>query len=104
MYSTELKYRWAYFIFGRLDGLSRGLDPDRLIPVCVRKEAVLSSQIEGTQSTFTELLEYENAEAPGMPVDDIRQVSRYVSALRYGVDQIKVIRSACGSSVTRTAS
>ena len=73
---------------GRLDGLSRGLDPDRLLYMYVRKEAVLSSQIEGTQSTLTELLEYENAEAPGMPVDDIREVSRYVSALRYGVSQI----------------
>ena len=73
---------------GRLDGLSRGLDPDRLLYMYVRKEAVLSSQIEGTQSTLTELLEYENAEAPGMPVDDIREVSRYVSALRYGVAQI----------------
>ncbi|MBL0173279.1 MAG: Fic family protein [Gemmatimonadaceae bacterium] len=60
----------------------------RLIHVYVRKEAVLSSQIEGTQSTLTELLEYENAEAPGMPVEDIREVSRYISALRYGVDQI----------------
>ena len=74
---------------GRLDGLSRGLDPGRLLYMYIRKEAVLSSQIEGTQSTLTELLEYENAEAPGMPVEDIREVSRYVSALRNGVDQIK---------------
>lgn len=73
---------------GRLDGLSRGLDPDRLLYMYVRKEAVLSSQIEGTQSTLTELLEYENAEAPGMPVEDIREVSRYVSALRHAVGQI----------------
>ncbi|CAN5121696.1 Fic family protein [soil metagenome] len=54
----------------------------------VRKEAVLSSQIEGTQSTLTELLEYENAEAPGTPIDDVREVSRYVAALRFAVDQI----------------
>ncbi len=73
---------------GRLDGISRGLDPGRLLYMYIRKEAVLSSQIEGTQSTLTELLEYENAEAPGMPIEDIQEVSRYVSALRYGVDQI----------------
>src|SRR4051812_45272021 len=46
---------------GRLDGLSRSLDPDRLLYMYVRKEAVLSSQIEGTQSTLTELLEFENS-------------------------------------------
>lgn len=73
---------------GRLDGLSRTLDPDRLLYMYVRKEAVLSSQIEGTQSTLTELLEYENSDSPGVPVEDVREVSRYVSALRYAVDQI----------------
>ena len=73
---------------GRLDGLSRGLDPDRLLYMYVRKEAVLSSQIEGTQSTLTELLQYENSEASGVPVEDVREVSRYVSALRFAMDQI----------------
>ena len=73
---------------GRLDGFSRGLNPDRLLYMYVRKEAVLSSQIEGTQSTLTELLEYESAETAGMPVEDIREVSRYVNALRYAVEQI----------------
>lgn len=73
---------------GRLDGLSRSLDPDRLLYMYVRKEAVLSSQIEGTQSTLTELLEYENSESPGVPVEDVREVSRYVSALRFAVDRI----------------
>lgn len=80
---------------GRLDGLLQGLDLDRLIYMYVRKEAVLSSQIEGMQSTLTELLEFENADAPGIPIEDIREVSRYVHALRYGVDQIKG-----GSSIT----
>ena len=54
----------------------------------VRKEAVLSSQIEGTQSTLTELLEYENAEAPGVLIEDVREVSRYVNALRFAVDKV----------------
>lgn len=73
---------------GRLDGLSRSLDPDRLLYMYVRKEAVLSSQIEGTQSTLTELLEYENSDAPGVPLEDVREVSRYVSALRFAVEQL----------------
>jgi Fic family protein len=73
---------------GRLDGISRGIDPDRLLYMYIRKEAVLSSQIEGTQSTLAELLESENDEAPGIPIKDIQEVSRYVSALRYGVQQI----------------
>ncbi len=73
---------------GRLDGLSRGLDPDRLLYMYVRKEAVLSSQIEGTQSTLTELLESENSDSPGVPVEDVREVSRYVAALRHAIDRI----------------
>ncbi len=73
---------------GRLDGLSRSLDPDRLLYMYVRKEAVLSSQIEGTQSTLTELLEYENSDTPGVPVEDVREVSRYVAALRYAIEKI----------------
>ncbi|MGH7604307.1 MAG: Fic family protein [Gemmatimonadaceae bacterium] len=73
---------------GRLDGISRSLDPDRLLYMYVRKEAVLSSQIEGTQSTLTELLEFENSDTPGAPVEDVREVSRYVAALRYAMDRI----------------
>lgn len=79
----------ASISLGRLDGISRSFNPDQLLYMYVRKEAVLSSQIEGTQSTLTELLEFENDEAPGLPVEDIREVSRYVNALRYGVDQIR---------------
>ena len=73
---------------GRLDGLSRSLDPDRLLYMYVRKEAVLSSQIEGTQSTLTELLEYENSDTPSVPVEDVREVSRYVAALRHAIERI----------------
>ena len=55
----------------------------------VRKEAVLTSQIEGTQSTLSDLLEYENAGAPGTPLDDVQEVSRYVDALFYALDAIE---------------
>lgn len=79
----------AAYALGRLGGASLRLDPDRLLYMYIRKEAVLTSQIEGTQSTLADLLRYENASAPGTPVDEVREVSRYVEALSYAVDQIK---------------
>jgi Fic family protein len=74
---------------GRLEGVSRSLDPDRLLYMYVRKEAVLSSAIEGTQSTLSDLLRFEAAGVPGTPTDDVRDVSRYVAALQYGLKQIR---------------
>lgn len=74
---------------GRLDGISASLDPELLLYAYVRKEAVLSSQIEGTQSTLSDLLQYENAAAPGIPMDDVQEVSRYVQALMFGHEQIR---------------
>jgi Fic family protein len=65
------------------------MDPDRLLYMYVRKEAVLSSQIEGTQSTLSDLLEYENAAAPGTPLGDVQEVSRYVAALYHGLHRIR---------------
>ena len=65
------------------------MEPDRLLYMYVRKEAVLSSQIEGTQSTLSDLLEYEVSNAPGTPVEGVSEVSRYVDALMYGVGQIQ---------------
>ena len=79
----------ASHALGRLDGVSASLDPGLLLHLCVRKEAVLSSQIEGTQSTLTDLLQYENAEAPGVPEEDVREVSRYVAALQHGCDRMR---------------
>lgn len=79
----------AAYALGRLGGASLRLDPNRLLYMYVRKEAVLTSQIEGTQSTLADLLRYENANAPGTPPDDVREVSCYVDALFYAADQIK---------------
>jgi Fic family protein len=72
---------------GRLDGLS-SLVPDTnlLLYSYVRKEAVLSSQIEGTQSSLSELLLFENSAAPGVPVDDVEEVSNYV-AVKLGIEE-----------------
>ena len=74
---------------GQLEGVSRTMDPDRLLYMYVRKEAVLSSQIEGTQSTLTDLLQFENDAVPGTPLDDVREVSRYVAALYHGLERME---------------
>lgn len=79
----------AAHALGHLGGVSGRLDPQRLLYMYVRKEAVLTSQIEGTQSTLADLLEYENDGTPGTPVEDVRAVSQYVDALLYAVGRMK---------------
>ena len=79
----------AVHAVGQLEGVSRTMDADRLLYMYVRKEAVLSSQIEGTQSTLSDLLEFENDAVPGTPLEDVREVSRYVAALYHGLDRIE---------------
>jgi Fic family protein len=74
---------------GRLEGVSASLDPDRLLYMYVRKEAVLSSAIEGTQSTLSDLLRFEAEAVPGTPLDEVREVSRYVEALQHGVKRLR---------------
>lgn len=75
---------------GRLDGLS-GLLPDTqlFLYMYIRKEAVLSSQIEGTQSSLSDLLLFEENQTPGVPIDDVTEVSNYVSAIYYGLERIR---------------
>jgi Fic family protein len=75
---------------GRLDGLATVLpDPHLFLYVYVRKEAVLSSQIEGTQSSLSDLLLYESEESPGVPLDDVQEVSNYVAAMTHGLTRLK---------------
>lgn len=75
---------------GRLDGLSLMMpDPDLLIYMYIRKEAVLSSQIEGAQSSLPDLLMYEHKQSPGVPLDDVKEVSRYVAAIQHGLKRIE---------------
>jgi len=80
----------ANHALGRLDGIS-ALLPDKSLFLYhyVRKEAVLSSQIEGTQSSLTDLLQHERGDAPGVPQDDVAEVSRYVSALEHGLRRLR---------------
>ena len=79
----------AMLSLGRLDGAATTMpDVDLLLYTFVRKEAVLSSQIEGTQSTLDELLAHEIEAVPGAPGDDVREVSRYVDAMKHGLERM----------------
>lgn len=75
---------------GRLDGITMLLPRhDLFLYMYVRKEAVLSSQIEGTQSTLTDLLRYEATVEADQPFDDVREVSNYVDAMMFGLDRLE---------------
>lgn len=79
----------ANLAVGRLDGAATLLpEADVFLYSYIRKEAVLSSQIEGTQSSLSELLFYESAASPGAPLDDVREVSRYVAAMDHGLKRM----------------
>jgi len=80
----------AALALGRLDALSALLpDPQIFLYSYVRKEAVLSSQIEGTQSSLSDLLLFEAEATPGVPLDDVREVSNYVAALELGIVRMR---------------
>jgi Fic family protein len=75
---------------GRLDGVTSILPDTPLFPyMYVRKEALLSSQIEGSQSSLSDLLFFENEEAPGVPLDAVQEVSNYVEAMHHGLARIR---------------
>jgi Fic family protein len=80
----------ALLALGRLDALSTLLpDTHLFLYSYVRKEAVLSSQIEGTQSSLADLLLFELEQAPGVPLDDVLEVSNYVAALSHGLERLR---------------
>jgi Fic family protein len=86
----QLLLERALLACGRLDGVSALLpDPDLFLYAYVRREAVLSSQIEGTQSSLSDLLLFEMDEAPGAPFDDVVEVSNYVAALEHGMARLR---------------
>jgi Fic family protein len=79
----------ATMALGRLDSITLLLpDPDIFLYSYIRREAVLSSQIEGTQSSLSDLLLYELDEVPGVPFDDVVEVSQYVAALDHGMKRL----------------
>src|SRR3569832_2108985 len=75
---------------GRLDGMSMVLpDASLILYMYIRKEAVLSSQIEGTQSSLSDLLLFETDVAPGVPMDDVTEVGCFGAAIFHGLDRLK---------------
>ncbi|MBW7865482.1 MAG: Fic family protein [Candidatus Hydrogenedens sp.] len=83
------KYEEALLALGRLDSVSRLLPETSLfLYAYVRKEAVLSSMIEGTQSSLSDLLMFELDQEPGVPLDDVQEVSNYVAALNHGLNRL----------------
>jgi Fic family protein len=86
----RVKFDEALLALGRLDSISTLLpDVSVFLYTYVRKEAVLSSMIEGTHSSLSDLLLFEVDEEPGVPMDDVREVSNYVSALDYGLERLR---------------
>lgn len=80
----------ATLALGRLDSIALLMpDPQLFLYAYVRREAVLSSQIEGTQSSLSDLLLFELDEMPGVPFDDVVEVSNYVAALEHGMARLR---------------
>lgn len=80
----------ANIAMGRLEGIANVLpNPKLFLYMYIRKEAVLSSQIEGTQSSLSDLLRYENDEVPGVPEHDVIEVINYVAAMEQGLGRLK---------------
>jgi len=80
----------ALLALGRLDSVTTLLpDTQLFLYMYVRKEAVLSSRIEGTQSSLSDLLLFELDEAPGVPLDDVVEVSNYVAAMKHGHERLR---------------
>ena len=83
---------------GELAGLGRNIpNPHLLITPFIRREAVLSSRIEGTETDVTDLYVYEAGQPslPGLkslpPESDVREVSNYVTALEYGIERLATL-------------
>lgn len=82
----------ATLALGRLDGLTMQFPGDIVSLYTyfyIRKEAVLSSQIEGTQSSLSDLILYENNEVPGVPIQDVGEVLQYVNAMKHGLKRLR---------------
>ena len=87
----------AHLALGRIDSITALLpETSVFLYSYIRKEAVLSSQIEGTQSSLSDLMRYEAEGAPGVPLDDVREVSCHVAALEHGLRLLKGGLPLCG--------
>jgi Fic family protein len=91
-WSSELRSKFgeAMLALGRLDSATAILPgASLLLYMFIRKEAVLSSMIEGTQSSLADLLLFEIDEQPGVPLADVQEVSNYVAALNHGLSRLR---------------
>jgi len=79
-------------------------DPQLFLYAYVRREAVLSSQIEGTQSSLSDLLLFELDEVPGVPFDDVVEVSNYIAALEHGMARLSADFPLCNRLCARCMS
>ena len=87
--TRQARLERATLALGRLDSIALLLpDPQLFLYAYIRREAVLSSQIEGTQSSLSDLLLFELDELPGVPFDDVVEVSNYVAALEHGMERL----------------
>ena len=88
--ALRARFDAALVELGRLDAVTDLLPNAQLVLYSfVRKEAVFSSMIEGTQSSLADLMLFELDEQPGVPVEDAREVSRYVAALEHGLKRLR---------------
>jgi len=90
-WTTSLRERFekASMALGRLDSISALMPNASLfLYMYIRKESVLSSQIEGTQSSLSDLLLFEIERKPGVPLADVQEVSNYVAALNHGIKRL----------------
>lgn len=88
--TLQLLLERAALALGRLDSIGVLLpQPDLFLYGYVRREAVVSSQIEGTQSSLSDLLLFEAEEAPGVPLEDVVEVTDYVAALEHGLARLR---------------
>ena len=75
---------------GRLDGISEILpNPELFVAMYVKKEAVLSSQIEGTQASMIDILNTQDEKGPDYELDNIKKVVNYVNAITYGLERLE---------------
>ena len=73
----------------RLDGIATVLpNPDLFVAMYTKKEALLSSQIEGTQASLEGILAFEAHMKPKENINDIKEVVNYVRAMNFGIDRI----------------
>ena len=91
LFDTEMRYLLSHADskLGRLDGITQVLpNPDLFVAMYVRKEAVLSSQIEGTQASFADVLSAEYNQVEDSRRDDIGEISNYVRAMNWGLNEL----------------